>query len=104
MIRILLLLTTLLIVSNSVMGDEGERHRIDHERVRILKEAGKIIPLEKILQIARSEKQGRVLDVELEEENGRYVYEIEMLTDQGEVWEVEIDAQSGELVEMEKEH
>jgi uncharacterized membrane protein YkoI len=45
----------------------------------------------------------RVLEVELEEEHGRYSYEMEVLTAQGVVRELELDARTGELLQDELE-
>jgi uncharacterized membrane protein YkoI len=40
-----------------------------------------------------------VLEVELEEEQGHYIYEIELLDARGRVWNLEFDARTGRLVE-----
>ncbi|KKM61437.1 hypothetical protein LCGC14_1531770, partial [marine sediment metagenome] len=42
-------------------------------------------------------------EVELEKEDGLYVYELEIVDYSGEVWELELDAKTGELVELENE-
>lgn len=83
----------------------GEDHHSDHEQeeVRSLAQQGDILPLEQILQTAREHHTGRVLETELEREGDRYVYEIELLDESGQVWELEFDAATGELLEMEQE-
>lgn len=68
----------------------------DHERAWQLRESGEIMPLEQLLDKVKS--YGRVLEVELESEHGRHVYEIEFLDAQGEVHERYFDAGSGELL------
>jgi uncharacterized membrane protein YkoI len=75
----------------------------DHERSRRLVEGGKILSLQQVLGQNGLEKNGRVLEVELELERGRYIYEIELLTEDGRVWEYEIDAANGEILERELE-
>ena len=75
----------------------------DHEQARRLREAGDILPLETILQRAQAHHPGRVLEVELESEHGRHVYEIEILDAQGVVQELYFDAHSGELLKTETE-
>jgi len=90
------LLSGLLMVG-SVQADE------DHDKARKLKEMGKILPLEKVLQAAQRRHPGRVIDVELEKENGRYVYEIELLGESGEVWELYFDASNGEFIKRKLE-
>jgi uncharacterized membrane protein YkoI len=57
----------------------------DHERARQLRLQGRILPLELILRRVESLYPGRVLEVEIEEHEGQYVYEIEMLNAGGSV-------------------
>ncbi len=75
----------------------------DHEQARRLKEAGEILPLQKIIKKAQVEHPGRVIEVEFKNEDGRHVYEVELLDADGEVWELYFDAASGELIKREQE-
>jgi len=75
----------------------------DHETARRLSEAGDILPLEKILEHAQQHQSGRVLEVEFENDNGQYIYEIEILNAKGVVWELELDAQTGQLLDRKQE-
>lgn len=59
---------------------------------------GDILSLQQILQYARQQHAGRVLEAELEESNGRVYYEVEILDVHGEVWEMNFDARTGELL------
>lgn len=74
---------------------------VSHKEARLLRESGKIMPLEQIIDIAKSFKAGEVIDTALEEDDGRYEYEIEILDVNGRVWEMEFDAASGELLDLE---
>jgi uncharacterized membrane protein YkoI len=74
-----------------------------HEMARDLAAEGAILPLEEVLEKVRGIQPGRVLEVELEKEHDRFVYEIEMLNPSGEVWEVNVDAASGEILKRERE-
>lgn len=76
---------------------------VDHEEARRLREAGAILPLESILEQARRAQPGKVLEVELERERGGYVYEIEVLDDEGAVWELELDARDGAVLEHKRD-
>lgn len=77
----------------------------DSREVRRLVQEGKIIPLEELLATHRERLQGRILDLEVDREQGRVVYEIKTLDSEGVVREVEIDAQTGEwLRERVKSH
>jgi uncharacterized membrane protein YkoI len=76
----------------------------DHDDAKRLKEAGDIQPLEQILAKARAEKPGRVLETELERKGERYIYEIEIVDNDGVVWELKFDAKSGELLKTKAEN
>lgn len=75
----------------------------DHERATELRESGDILSLETILERAQKQHSGRVLEVELEEKRGRYIYEVEILDQDGTVWEMYYDARSGELLRVKQE-
>ena len=74
---------------------------IDHVAARKLREAGEILPLEKIAERARTTKPGQILGTELDYKKGRYVYEVEILDEHGQVWEIKLDAKTGTLIKME---
>jgi len=71
----------------------------DQDDALRLERSGQILPLETLLEHARARHPGSVLDVELEHERGRYVYEVILLDPGGRVWELEIDAATGEPIE-----
>jgi len=75
----------------------------DQQRALRLRETGAVLPLAQIVERIQRRHPGRVLEVEMQQEQGRWVYEIELLAADGEVWEVEVDAASGELLERERE-
>lgn len=75
----------------------------DHITARKLRESGEIMPLEKIIERARAEKPGEVLETELDRKNGRYVYEVEIVDEAGQVWEIKLDAGTGALIKMERD-
>lgn len=67
----------------------------DADRVRQLRSTESIMPLATIVKMVEARYPGKLLDVELEEENGKVVYEIEFLGDDHQVHQLEIDARSG---------
>lgn len=73
------------------------------DTARQLQQRGDILPLEQIIDLAVTVKQGQILETDLEHDDGRYVYELEILDSRGQVWEIELDAQTGELIELENE-
>jgi uncharacterized membrane protein YkoI len=98
-----LLFTILLALSATTTGT-GLAQDLDHDDALHLRESGKILPLEQILDKAQQYHQGRVLEVELEKKRGLLVYEIELLDANGVVWEMKLNAVNGELVSEEKEN
>lgn len=67
----------------------------DHERVRAAREAGRVLPLAELLARVRAAHPGEVLEVELEEEHGRLVYELKLLGPGGRLAERRYDAATG---------
>ncbi len=74
-----------------------------HDEAQELKSMGNILPLEQVVDRARAQHGGRVLEAELEREDGRYVYEVELLDEQGRVWEMYYDAESGEALKSSRD-
>jgi hypothetical protein len=73
------------------------------EEVRRLRASGSIMPLEEVLRQIARDYPGRIIEIELEEEDGLFVYELELVDDGGFVWEIEIDARTGALLGREQE-
>ena len=74
----------------------------DHDTAKRLKDSGEIIPLEKILEAVRKEHPGRLLEVELRDQEGRRVYDVELVDKQGVVWYLQYDATWGTLLHVRK--
>jgi uncharacterized membrane protein YkoI len=75
----------------------------DQREAQRLLQSGHILPLEGILQRAKTVRPGKLLDVEFERDDGRYVYELEVLDDRGTVWKLKYDATTGALLEQERD-
>ena len=89
-----LLLATTPVASRDLDQDEALRLRKD----------GLIMPLESLLQQAMDRHPGaRLLEAELEEDDGVYIYEIELLTADGIARELELDARDGRLLKDEED-
>jgi len=82
-------------------GPAGAERADDAARARQAVREGRYVPLATVLDWIEARYHGRVIEVELEEEDGRPTYEIEWLTPQGRVVEFEFDARTGELLERE---
>lgn len=69
-----------------------------------LREQGRIIPLETLLElVAQRHPQSSLLEVELEEDDDIYIYEVELATRDGVVRELEIDAHTGQILKDEED-
>jgi hypothetical protein len=68
----------------------------DHARARAARDAGEIRPLNEIMDAVKRDNPGEVVEVELEREHGRWIYEVKILTPQGEVRKLDYDARSAE--------
>jgi uncharacterized membrane protein YkoI len=70
----------------------------DHIEARRLLDSGEILPLEVILKNVKQTHPGKILEVELDKEDSRIVYEVEILGKDGVVKEVYINAITGEVL------
>ena len=69
-----------------------------------LRERGEILPLEDILKFALERyPDSKLLEVELEEKQGAYVYEVELVTPQRVVRELKFNASSGNLTKYKED-
>jgi uncharacterized membrane protein YkoI len=64
---------------------------------------GKILPLTALKERVLAELRGELIDVSVERERGRILYEFKVLRPGGEVSEVELDAATGEIIKIENE-
>ena len=75
----------------------------DHIEARHLLDSGEILPLEVLLNNVRQTFPGRILDVELEREDGHIAYEVEILGEDGVVSEIYIDARTGKVLSVKED-
>ena len=71
----------------------------EHEEARQALEQGLIRPLEEVIAEARKHVQGDLIEIELERENGRYIYELEFIQPTGQIIEIQVDAKTMAIVE-----
>lgn len=87
-----------LIVLTSGLNMAHARDLGPYEIIR-LHDAKTIQPLEKLNAAALAKHPGATIsETDLEEEYGRYLYQIELRDAKGVQWELEFDATSGELL------
>ncbi|SEQ02264.1 Peptidase propeptide and YPEB domain-containing protein [Amphritea atlantica] len=64
---------------------------------------GRIMSFVDIMAANKSRLDGRLLDLEIEQEDDSIVYEVEVLREDGEVREFHIDAASGSVLKEERD-
>ena len=68
-----------------------------------LSNSGAIMPFEKLDAAALAQHpEASILDTELEEANGRYIYQVDVRDAQGQEWDLELDAVTGEVLKNKK--
>jgi len=75
----------------------------EYDKVRLLRQRGDILSLEDILTRVRRYHGGRVLETELEVADQHYVYEVQLVDNQGRVRYIWLDAATGELMREQRE-
>lgn len=76
--------------------------RRDHERARAAVQAGQVLPLPALLERVQRQAPGQVLEVELEQEDGRWIYELKLLQPGGQLVKLEVDAATGQLLAIKR--
>jgi uncharacterized membrane protein YkoI len=91
----LLAAALLLTAAGARAGDVGP------EVAKRLLSEGRIKPLSDIVAAVNAKVPGEMLEVELELEDGSYVYELKLLRPDGRVQEVEADAATAKILKIE---
>lgn len=71
----------------------------EQDRARAAVQDGKVLPLKTVLERLEREHPGQVLEVELEQDDGRWIYEIKLLQAGGRLVKLELDAASGAVLQ-----
>ncbi|PIS18556.1 MAG: hypothetical protein COW19_10310 [Zetaproteobacteria bacterium CG12_big_fil_rev_8_21_14_0_65_55_1124] len=75
----------------------------DMDRVRELRSTSSIMPLSQLLQEVEKQYPGTLLEVELEEEKGRVIYEMELLGEDRVVRTLKVNARNGKILSVDRE-
>jgi uncharacterized membrane protein YkoI len=92
-------LTAALLVMLAAAGVRADD--IGPEMARKLLSEGRIRPLAEILDVVKAAVPGETVEVELELDDGIYVYEVKQLNSEGRVKEIKTDAATGKIVKIE---
>ncbi|SET03365.1 PepSY domain-containing protein [Thorsellia anophelis] len=92
----------LLVASLSILLPNTEvfAKKSEQEMVRDAVRRGEILPLKQILELVNAEFDGDIIEIELDEDDDEWVYEIKVLTPQNRILEIEIDARKGRILDV----
>lgn len=72
----------------------------DHERARQALQSGQILPLRTVLETLERNHPGKVLEVELEQKDGLWIYTVKLLQADGQLVKLMLDAKSAVIFEQ----
>lgn len=72
----------------------------DHDRARRALDAGQVLPLPAILARVAQDYPGKVLEVELEDEDAQWIYEIKLVQPDGRLLKLEVDAADARILKV----
>ena len=75
----------------------------DHEFARRALEEGRTLPLAEILAKIQPAVPGELIEVVLEVDDTTLVYDLKVLSPQGQLQEIKVDAATGKILKMEDE-
>lgn len=74
----------------------------DHDQARAAVQAGQVLPLSTVLDRLQRTHPGQVLELQLEREDGRWIYEIKMLQRDGQLLKLELDAATAQVLKVKR--
>jgi uncharacterized membrane protein YkoI len=95
----------LTLAAAGTLADEAPRHHHDHDhdRARAALAGGEVRPIDEILASAAEAVPGDPIKVELEHEQGRWIYELKVIAEDGRRLEVLLDAATATVIEVEQD-
>lgn len=74
----------------------------DHDRARAAVQAGEVLPLGQVIERLQRTHPGQILELELDRENGRWIYEVKLLQADGQLLKLELDARTADVLEVKR--
>ncbi len=93
--------TALALLSTPITGITGGER--DHDRARQALKAGEVMPLVTILERVARQHPGQVMAVELERNDGAWIYELRVLEPGGGLIKLKVDARTGAILKSKKD-
>lgn len=99
---VLLVLSVAVLGASSALAGKGSRGD-DRARLEDARARGAVMPIERLLALLAGEIGGEIVEIELDEDDGRLVYEIYYLDAGGRRHEITVDAASGAVLERDED-
>lgn len=93
-------LLLLLVLPGPALADDD---RDDAERASRGARSGEFLPFARLAQEALRHHPGRIVEAELDQDDGRVIYEIRILRPDGRVIEMELDARTGRILDVDED-
>ncbi|QRM54172.1 PepSY domain-containing protein [Sinorhizobium sp. BG8] len=90
-------------LSETADDDDDANDAREHYEAREALRLGQIRPLEEIIATVRKEIAGDIIEIEFEREDGRYIYELEIIQPSGQIVEVDVDASTMQILKREED-
>lgn len=90
----------LLLACSLLSAPAWSSSRNDHEQALQAVQSGQVLPLTTVLERLAAQHPGQVLEVELEREAQQWIYEIKLLTADGQLLKLKLDAGTAEVLRM----
>lgn len=99
--RIFSVLATVLLLAAGTPLHADDDDRRDQELARRALHEGLIRPLSEISASLNTQFPGDIISVELDVDDGKFIYEFKVLTPEGVLKEVEVDAKTSKILKIE---
>ena len=83
-------------------ADDSKDGHEDHDRARQAVQSGQVRPLSEVLNGLKLSHPGQVLEVELERDDGHWIYEIKLLQAQGRLIKLKVNATTAEVIKVKR--
>jgi uncharacterized membrane protein YkoI len=80
-----------------------DRDDDDQERAWQARKSGTVLPIEVILDRVLRDYPGEILEIDFDDDDDGYIYEIKVLTRRGIVLEMDVDAATGRILDLEED-
>lgn len=85
----------------AAQADDGKDDTLDLARAAV--ERGEILPLAEAVAELLERVPGRIVEAEFERDDGLAIYELELVTEDGQLIDAEVDARTGAILEVEED-